>query len=216
MQLLPASLFTIGLLFLPESPRFLAYQQIRDERLRIQQGLAVRSRFPADHLDSPLSLKDAEDSATPPSAPGGTSGDATSYLDAQPSPGLPDSRKTTFTKLREHHRAGSSGLLSTLAYGASSSSSQQQRRDDDDPPIAISTLAYLRNLPVSSPPVKAEMAEIFAQLDEIEEERTRRQGRTTAWKALLAKPSNRRRLAIGGFMGAWQIWTGQNAILYYA
>ncbi|KAG8909953.1 hypothetical protein FRC00_009146 [Tulasnella sp. 408] len=57
------------------------------------------------------------------------------------------------------------------------------------------------------------MAEIMAQLEEAEEERRNGKGNL---REQLKKMSVWKRLATGSFVGAWQIWTGQTAILYYA
>ncbi|KAG8892638.1 hypothetical protein FRC01_014052, partial [Tulasnella sp. 417] len=87
------------------------------------------------------------------------------------------------------------------------------RRSNPNATEALCTLAYIRGQPLSSPTLRAEMAEIYAQLAEAEEERRNGKGKLTEQ---LKKMSNWKRIATGSFVGAWQIWTGQTAILYYA
>lgn len=195
---MPSGLFTIGLFFLPESPRFLAFQRIRQERERTRQGLHSPSRFPPD-VASPYAFHDIPDVApfhTPPDAYVGLPPD-TAVLSKAVMPEAPDASP-------QEIRSAIDDLFKGLF---------DPRNQADDPLAPIRTLAYLRNVPIHAASLKAEMAEIYAQMDEAEEDRAR--GRTH-WRALMKMPSVRKRMAIGGFMGAWQIWTAQNAILYYA
>ncbi|KAG9015107.1 hypothetical protein FRB94_004226 [Tulasnella sp. JGI-2019a] len=204
LQLLPTGLFTIGLLFLPESPRYLAFQQIADERRRRSQGLTALTRFPVDQYTRD-SIKDSEASPTP--TPARESEAAVSYLanngTSPHSTFAGEAVRDDYPKPRANH------LISVFTNWLVRGRKHQQH----DPLAPLCALAYLRNVPLTSPYLKTEMAEIYAQLDEIEEDKN--QGRTT-WKALLANRSVRKRFAVAGFIGTWQIWTAQNAILYYA
>lgn len=191
MQLLPSAIFTVGLFFLPESPRFLAFQQISEERQRRAQGLTVPSRFPVDE-STPHSLKDAE-LFTP--TPGFEREGCTSYLTADSSNNVGGGEATysymDLQKPRANHLFGE--LVNLLLHGKNSKKDQHHHAF-----APMYTLAYLRNEPMSAPSIKAEMAEIYAQLDEIEEDRL--QGRTS-WRALWGNPSVRRRFAVAGFIG---------------
>ncbi|KAG8859377.1 hypothetical protein FRB96_004592 [Tulasnella sp. 330] len=207
LQLLPSVIFTVGLCFLSESPRYLAFQQISHERRRRAEGLAVLDRFPVDE-SKPHLLKDAELFAP---TPGSNHEGVTTYLTTHP-PKSTNDGETTYGDLgkpRANHFL--SQLVHLLFHSRNRDGDQDHHQQDAFAPLYA--LAYLRNIPISSPSIKAEMAEIYAQLDEIEEDRLR--GRTS-WRALLRNPSVRRRFAVAGFIGSWQIWTAQNAILYYA
>ncbi|KAG8887335.1 hypothetical protein FRB98_000204 [Tulasnella sp. 332] len=187
LQLLPSVIFTVGLCFLSESPRYLAFQQISHERRRRAEGLAVLDRFPVDE-SKPHLLKDAELFAP---TPGSNHEGVTTYLTTHP-PKSTNDGETTYGDLgkpRANHFL--SQLVHLLFHSRNRDGDQDHHQQDAFAPLYA--LAYLRNIPISSPSIKAEMAEIYAQLDEIEEDRLR--GRTS-WRALLRNSSVRRRPTI--------------------
>lgn len=205
VQLLPGGLFTLGLLFVPESPRFLAYRLVRRERARAAESLPAKGRFPDEAPLSPPLKEEVPESKL-------------DIEEAGPSK-LTDVVKKPSSLQLNLPVAPEKEPTSIHLYGSivwqiwRKFKSQGPPRTDEDLLRALSTLAYLRREPLESPTLRSEMAEIYAQIDEIEAERAK--GKAT-WLELLKKASNRRRLMATGFVGAWQIWTAQTAILYYA
>ncbi|KAG8908521.1 hypothetical protein FRB99_005881 [Tulasnella sp. 403] len=199
IQLIPGAIFTIGLLFVPESPRFLAYQQVREERKRNRNGTPLANRLPPELADSKKPEIFSQDEIAPAST------DA-----VPPAFDVPHLEKGS-ADLTEDMEPCHVPLFNTIVSYTFPWFFPKHKTPDGL--LAISTLAYLRDLPLSSPVLRAEMAEIFAQIDEIELDRQMGKG---SWKELLRSPSNRRRLVVAAFVGAWQIWVAQTAILYYA
>ncbi|KAG8877949.1 hypothetical protein FRB98_006433 [Tulasnella sp. 332] len=176
-QIVLGGIFLIGLMFVPESPRFYAGQQVNAEKRLRADGLPLPRRFPSSTYTS--AEKDLGDEKTDP--------DATNDSNSETSAGPTVAFHPTY--------------FSHIVPASTSADATQ----------AIATLAYLRGLPPTDDSVKAEMAEIYAQLDELTAEREKE----SVWVAV-RKPSNVKRFLITIFVGTWQAWSGASALLYYA
>lgn len=207
LQLLPGGLFTIGLFFVPESPRWLALNEVRNAR-----GAVGPSPHPsktdlqtnAVQIEK-LPKEDVEVTSPPLEQPPSP--------EIGPQPGLvieaggeAQSQSPSSSPMEPNNVH----LYGSLARRIFAPSSPRSTRNASE---ALCALAYIRREPLSSPTLRAEMAEIYAQLEEAEEERRNGKGKLSEQ---LKKMSVWKRLATGSFVGAWQIWTGQTAILYYA
>ncbi|KAG9010579.1 hypothetical protein FRB93_003847 [Tulasnella sp. JGI-2019a] len=177
-QVLLSGLFLIGLMFVPESPRYQAVQQVNAEKKLREQGLPIPPRFPgsARRSDSEKVLDEKTDN---------NSSDAASTL--------------------------SHGAAETVPFHPSYASVLFPSRKLADASLAIATLAYIRDLPATDSSVKAEMAEIYAQIDELAAEREKESMLKSAMK-----PANLKRFLIVIFCGTWQSWSGITALIYYA
>ncbi|KAG8986285.1 hypothetical protein FRB90_004106, partial [Tulasnella sp. 427] len=218
MQLLPGGLFTLGLFFVPESPRWLALNEVRKAR---QLGT---SSYPSSHPSkADIAAAAGEAAHIEKLAQKKEEIEVTSPTAEQDGPILeiaPQIQETTTAEVQgktrslspsaSHFEPATTHLYGSLARRIVAPSSPRSAPNASE---AMCSLAYLRSLPLSSPELRAEMAEVYAQLEEAEEER--RSGKGNLYEEL-KKMSNWKRLATGSFVGAWQIWTGQTAILYYA
>jgi len=78
------------------------------------------------------------------------------------------------------------------------------------PSLAVAALAYVRQLPASSEIVQTEMAEIYAQIDELQAAKAGK-----SWVTLLKKPSTQKRFGLAIFCGVWSAWAGSGAATFY-
>ncbi|KAG9030893.1 hypothetical protein FRB95_003456 [Tulasnella sp. JGI-2019a] len=176
-QIVLGGIFLIGLMFVPESPRYRALQQVRAEKTLRAQGLPLPPRFPLAPRRNGASNEDEKNDN------GSSNDDAASTLSHGP----------------------------TVPFRPSFVSYLFPSTTSPDASPAIATLAYIRDLPPTDDSVKTEMAEIFAQIDELVAEREKE----SLWDAV-KKPSNLKRFLIVIFCGTWQSWSGMTALLYYA
>ncbi|KAG8879360.1 hypothetical protein FRB97_001745 [Tulasnella sp. 331] len=183
-QVILAGLFFLGLFFLPESPRYLAAVHVKEEAKRRRQGLPALPLFPSSsHNPNDPNFNGKADSDSKSAAP-----------DSLP--------------------AGIDTLDSQLSYSkVAHTLADRIFLGRTGPATALSTLAYLRCLPMLSEVVRDECAEIYAAVGEAEAEREADGG---LWNLLFRKKGSILRLFIVGWVGIWQANTGQLVLLTYA
>ncbi|KAG8859691.1 hypothetical protein FRB96_004265 [Tulasnella sp. 330] len=179
-QVILACAHCFGLLFIPESPRFLATVHVKQEAKRRQQGLPALPRFPgASHKhNSNLNDKADQDSKSVASQA------AVDTLDSPPS-----------------HANIAHTLADRIFLGRTA------------PATTLSTLAYLRRLPISDEIVLNECAEIYAAVDEAQAVRDADGGLK---HLVFHKKGSILRLCIAAWLGIWNANTGQLILLSYA
>ncbi|KAG8954453.1 hypothetical protein FRC04_011780 [Tulasnella sp. 424] len=210
IQLLPGGLFAIGLFFVPESPRWLALNEVRKARDSMPPSShPSKADLEAAAAEAEKITKKEEDVAVTGPA-----------LEQVPTPEIVPQAQEPVPELQggRHTPSSASSFVepdNIHLYGSLARRifTPRSPRSTPNASEALCALAYLRRQPLSSPTLRAEMAEIYAQLEEAEEERRNGKGNLSEQ---LKKMSLWKRLATGSFVGAWQIWTGQTAILYYA
>ncbi|KAG8856915.1 hypothetical protein FRB96_006178 [Tulasnella sp. 330] len=180
-QVVLACLFFLGIFFVPESPRHLAYLHVQEEARRRRQGLLALPRFPSNHRKRTTNEK--------------VDSDSKSVASDSPHAGI-----DTLDFISAHSNIAHT-LADRMVFGCTGSAT------------ALSTLAYLRCLPVTSEAVLDECAEIYAAVDETEAQREADGG---VWNALMHKKGSFFRLFIVLWLGAWQANTGQLVLLTYA
>jgi len=72
------------------------------------------------------------------------------------------------------------------------------------------TLAYLRRIPPSSPEIRQELAEIYAQIDEYEAAKNQE-----SWITALGRITVLKRFAITAYFGMWLAWCGSGAVVWF-
>ncbi|KAG8937325.1 hypothetical protein FRC02_000095 [Tulasnella sp. 418] len=237
-QLVPGVLFGIGLLFVPESPRFLVRKQIQSNRRRAahaqggqvpsstevpvlapqEQGHEPNSDVKHDNDDKELAVQLATSSVAKISPLHVDSAEQTPSSPSKTPIGGPSPLDKAAEDLPE--RMMTRPVVTPFHYLTRRHSSNKGVTNAQHI-SALTILSYLRNLPPKSPEIQTELSEIYAQVMENEEywatlSPTRGDGRLERWKELLRKKSNRRRLVIVAFVAVWQIWIAQTAVLYYA
>ncbi|KAG8888418.1 hypothetical protein FRB98_007713 [Tulasnella sp. 332] len=141
-QVILAGMYFIGIFFLPESPRHLAWLHVKEEANRRRGGLPTLPRFPENSGGKKISNpNDKADS------------DSKSITSDAPHAGIETLHSSSSSFPSIAHT-----LVDRIFFGRTK------------PATALSALAYLRNRPMSSQAVLSECAEIYAAVDEAEAE----------------------------------------------